>query len=1129
MSNKHLAQPPTEVALARLKVLFEGINEIYKQGNPAPDSSISRPVNGTMVLESDLVSAYHDALNLFFDSLGSSITKAAGDIYAGAPTDPLNYNIIFAAIRKDLSALFSELGAVDRLVSGSFNSIISEREQVLQASKRISNKLGDYLLYADPSLGGGYFFGDSFNTADRIDVASPLVEGDECYLGSEEGIVLLPFDGEPEVPKVKSIIINKPSNGDKGNNHQIGVVGHAAIETISDGEPNTWFEYEKVTVGESSTPLTLDITIAFEDLSVINHININPINFGTPTPVQILKLETSKDGIEYVSIKDDVPVKDFVVEEEKDEFALSPATAKYSGQGFYSFLPRKAQYVHVLLQQYTPYSIETNNGTRLRYAIGLRDINIFGRKFKPEGSLVSSPFSVNGDARKLSLWASENPTEVSVLADITHSISYDDGAVWHPIQPQGRDSTATPEVINFNTISEGAIETEDPVDALRHKITMKRDPDKFSGEITLTEKKLTQTDIVNAPSGGNFTLTLSESPIKDTVRLVLPFWGSYSCPRPRLGNAIVNESPPMDLDFVEFSIDTPSVDTIRFTLPFENIPGIEEKIRVFLNRAQWEWAGKAPEFLGGVDENSKVYFLENTGGKLELQFGYTDPNGKVFGLIPDAGMKVQVCLDGDNPLLQLTDQGYILTLASPSDGFKENVELVYYDTVHESEAADYVFEDISPENSQQYAGYFNLPEEQKQSFIRVSPPVFISGATNIEMKEYQNGELIPLSHRHYNEPVDFVDGYSELVDIYGALVDGRYSFDPDTQRIYIGSAPLTDRKYSLVVKATNVQAIPVDKWEYFREIVSGKIDTQKIVLDPEYVSTIKRRYDHIHDPTAPVAFIKNESQSHAHDWRRHRFVRGTVIPDKSLFPPDVEPVEVPFVDGRSELLNLVKVDKEPITFSGTGPLYTFSLGEIDANRVLPEGSSLAFASVRDLADSIAEPSRFLKEVTPAVPSDEGEWSIAGDTVTLYTEEGSPHTHTVTYTYENIDSGVDRAGQYSVDYENNAIYFAQNIYSSGSVYFETSAYSAFYNIGELIQEGDIDEIDEEGRSITISSALGMRFLKLDTADKARPAFLKVMYEYYEKSTESLADIEPYFSPICKDIAFRAVTSDILEEL
>ena len=91
------------------------------------------------------------------------------------------------------------------------------------------------------------------------------------------------------------------------------------------------------------------------------------------------------------------------------------------------------------------------------------------------------------------------------------------------------------------------------------------------------------------------------------------------------------------------------------------------------------------------------------------------------------------------------------------------------------------------------------------------------------------------------------------------------------------------------------------------------------------------------------------------------------------------------------------------------------------------------------------------------------------------------------------------------------------------------YSAFYNIAEIIKDSDIEEILPEEKKIKLSTSFGMRFLKMDTALKARPQYVKIVYQYYKRITESIKDLEPYFSPICKDVAFRAVTADILEEL
>jgi hypothetical protein len=1215
MGNKHLAKPPIDLMLARLKVLFESINDSYQSGR--------------MVLESDIISSYQDATELFYQSLDSSIVDVVTRIYKGAPADPSQMNIFTSAIQKDLQASFAEIAALDRLIAASFNSLISEREQVLQSSKNISNKLADYLLYADPSLGAGYFFGDSFNTANKIEISSSLVEGEECFYDTNEGVVLLPLDGEPERPKIKSFIINKPSNGMKGSNYQLDIFGHDSLEVIGDGEPNTWFEYEKVAAYESNTPLILDLTIVLDEISVINHININPINFGTPSPIKISILETSKDGIEYVSIKDEVPIKDFVSEEEDNVFELSPATSKNSGQGFYSFLPRKVQYVHVVFQQHTPYSITTNSGTRLRYAIGLRDINIFGRKFKTSGSIVSSRFTIDGNARKVSLWASENPVEPSTLSDISHFLTHNDGATWSQIQPQERTTHKVPEIINFNTIADNSINTEETVDTFRHKISMTRDTKAFKGDAIIKQEKLDAIDVVSVPAGGSFDVSVNETPIPDSLRVVMPYMGSFSCPRERSGEAVVNLSPPMDLDRVEFNVDVSAAQTViendetkiygtvYYRIPFRNVPDLEHKIRVFHNSAQIEYMSKDEDkFTSDINEYSKIYFLNKQG--TELQFGHIDSNGTQRGFIPEAGSKVEVCLDGDNPFLSLTDRGYVLNLTLPSDGEKDTVSIVSLADLSEREVEDHEIEippgvnKVKPDTStvtekQNQVGNTLRPPDKiinptinpnvgaqttkqaaggvkKESNFRDNPSTSSAGKYGDQepsvlppdkeanpqeledeipgfgtfFREGQDGMLPPIfletgwviyeyelsdpnvpiegASRQYTTPVDFVDGDSELRDSGGNMVSSRYTFDHTTGAVYLGSAPAHDRRTVLSCKKTNLAVIPTSMWNYDQNIVTNKVDTRKILLDPRAVITMKQivSFTFAGDNTKSISLVSGNERSH--DWFNKKIVKGSIKPDSSLFPEGAKPVEVPFIDGSSELSNIIKVVKEPITFTSASNEHSFTLQRLTSS--YPNNSLIgtpSFAAVRTNVSASSPTNIFdetLQKPSGTPLSSEGEWKIetvSGSIVITVYSTSTPGSHTVSYRYSNSDPGVDRNGLYSVDYNNGIIYFSEEIPADGNVLYEVSEYSAFYNIGEPVVSGDIIEIDETNKSVKFSTAFGMRFLKQDVANRARPQYMKIFYQYYKNSTESLVDLEQYFSPICKDVAFRAVTADTLEEL
>lgn len=1237
MLNKHTTRPPSDIILARLKSLFEDVNEIYQ--------------TGTMVLESDLINSYHEALNLFYKTLDSSVVSTVANIYAGAPADPIEFDEFTSAIQKDLKAVFSEIGALDRLVSSSFNSIISERNQALETSKRVSNKLGDYLLYSDPKLGAGYFFGDSFNTSNRVDIGSTLVGTDECYLSTDEGIVLLPLDGTPERPEIKSFIINKQSNGVKGNNQQLNIYGHDAPETMGDDNPDTWFEYEKVTALESNVPLVLDLTIALREISIINHINIKPINFGTPTPVKIKTIETSKDGVEYVSIKDEIPISDFLSEEEDDVFQLSGSTSKSAGEGFYSFLPRRAQYVHIVFEQHTPYSIETNNGLRLRYAIGIRDINVLSRRFKPEGTLVSTQFTIDQNAKKVSLWASENPVDVSALADVTHFLSHDDGATWLSIQPQQRSGNLVPEIINFNTISSDSISTENAVDTFRHKIYMKREKDAFTGDITLKQERLQKLDVVSSPSGGAFTVDLTETPIEETVRVLMPYMGSFSCPRPRQGTSVAELSPTMDLDFVKFNVDVDASQTVRtevsdgaggttieskdkgtvrYKLPFRNIPNLKDKIRVFFNGAQIEYLAKdenvfssPPTSHSSIDEYSKVYYLNRDG--LELQFGHIDSTGTQRGFIPKAGSRVEICLDGDNPPLALTDRGYVLNLMAPSDGDKENISVVALESLSEDEAETYEIEipsgaskflpptvmadNVSLDTVSKFAQSRNKslfesqlagsaktssyqpppisdrennttkkvqsakdikyttlkerlqfikdlkarinedPQEMAFSYSPTGtefstgregslPPVFLEGTDNFYIKEFsrKTGNVITGPSRQFSDKVAFIDGDSEL-RVANVKQPDRYTFDYQTGAVYLGSEPNSDRRVVLYCKKIETKYIPQEFWKFDRNVVSNKINTQKIVLDPSVVFTIRQ--------VTQYALTTNEDRSirllsgntNAHSWFNKRIVIGTVKPDGSLFQEGVKPTEVPFIDGETELSSIVKVKNESLTLTSIGGnQYQATLSQLTSsypNRSLV--GSPSFSAVRTDVSGSSPTNAFHidgQQSSTATLTTDGQWKITesgGDVIVTLYSTSTPGSHTVSYRYDDSDSGVDTDGLYSVDYNNGAIYFSNPIVASGDVEYEVSLYSAFYNIAKPVEDMNIEEISTENRTVKFSSAFGMKFLKQDLAESSRPQYIKVLYDYYKKSTESLADIEPYFSPICKDIAFRAVTADLLQEL
>ena len=1197
MTNKFTSPPPDELIRAKLQVLLQTANGIYQEGG--------------LGLKEDILDAYNDAIGLFFDSFDNSILSVTYPIQPGMPADPVDYNVFSRAILYDLQVLFAEVGAIDRLVSVNFNSIVSLRDRLLATSRRIASKTADYLLYADPDLGDGFFFGDSFNSARYLDLESDLIEDELCHLNQEEGVVLLPLDGSPERVRVSKYTLNDSSNGELGNNHQLNVEPHDSLQALGDGEPDTWAEYERVTTMHSSSPLILDLTLTLSEPKIINHIHMMPVQFGTPSPVKIAKLETSIDGKEFISIKDEIPISDFLSEEEDETFELSGKTSKYSGEGFYSFLPRRTQYVHIVLEQHTPYSIETANGTRLRYAIGLKDINIYGRKFKPLGSIVSKRIAVDGDVTKLSLWASENPTDVSQLADIRHEVSYNDGATWFPIQPQNRDYIIYPEILNFNNSDDTSMDTGGEIRTLRHKIVMNRDADAFSGNITLKQEKLSTIDLVSVTGLSPFVLETQNEPIAETVHVSIPVYGSFSCPRHRNNLAANNLSPPMDLDFVETVLPSSTVESVRFKLPYKNVPNLAHKIRVFVDGAQWFYSSTLATDLSSLDVESRVYFL-NQGGR-ELQFTYIDDSGNKYGKMPGGGAKIQICLDGDNPPLINTDAGYTLQLLGDSDGFKKYVGLVTPLSLDTNvDSSDTIIEPIGAAekftvHSTQYPinlndAFFSSPttinykgkgnesssislsKEKKKTFFPpvtsldldqlreektvdlgggssetsssdttwgIIPPIYDSNPDSFELVEYLPDNptvVMSISHssRRYGVGLDgdtdlavredgyvpFVDGHSEFI-LQGKTQNNRWTFDPYTGILYLGKYSQGDHKIIFKYDRRKFKVLSPEDWDYYKDTITGKVDTSRIVLKPSSV----RQFEIARDLTEGDTSQELVQQAlPRHDWWTQKIVKGSLRLSegvvKDILGNPIPPVEVKFTDGYSELQNTVSTRQLIPAATGSG-LHAFNLTQISGTNRL--SGDLTFEPIIEYPEPI-QASQFVTQVdTEASVLTAGDWWVDSDNtsstygkVVVYTS-GDLRTHSVRYNFEDTSNGVDKRGLYSVDYEQGSIYFATPVASGAKVTFNVTMYSAFYNYAEVVEPQNIKSIEEKEKKIELEVNYAEKFLKETSPQNPRPRFVKIGYDFYKKSTESLKDLEPYFSPICKDVAIRAITKDLLGSL
>lgn len=596
------------------------------------------------------------------------------DPLADVEPSPEDFNNNFQDVSDDLEVIFSEFENMEDVILGGFNYMVSRLNRLNAKMKSVSSQLADYILLSNNPTKDAIFFADTFNNLSRVEFNSQLLNKDQCEVNDGEGIVTLPVDRSSQQKLTVSNlpVINSNSNGVIGNNNETGASFNGDISVVLDGNPDTWFEYERVVSEDDNTPLVLDLTVNFGQEYIINFVRINPNNFGTRTQIEILAIDTSVDGKQFVSIKDDIPIAGWVVEDEENVFTLAPSTSKYAGQGLYTFTPRKAKYVRLSLRQSTPYVISTSSGNQFRYAIGLRDVHIEALPFKSSGEMISSEFVSTDEIRKVVVLSNQNPdpSTTSSLASIKHYVSPDNGITWHQVRPKvssGKANTTqeVPELLDFNGAETNSIKTSNAVYSLRYKALLERNPDAFTNDAPeLSQETAPTTELHSSPGTTPFVLNLQKSPVRDTVKLVDANFGSRgdSENKYKIGTGIGAQH--------------------QITLPWAPLKRVYEKdtsgsptyldetsaLKLYVNGELWTQGA-----LAAAGATDKVYQLEFETGTVKCGNG---TNGAVF----PSGAEVSVYLDEER-LIPSSSSPHTAALDYPTVNDQKSVTIEVLDAL----------------------------------------------------------------------------------------------------------------------------------------------------------------------------------------------------------------------------------------------------------------------------------------------------------------------------------------------------------------------------------------------------------------------------------------------------------------
>ena len=360
---------------------------LYLQARYHFEKAMKKFESGQIKNEPQLIQTVFQSFQSFFTEMGKPhmIPRYAEE--EGPPWSE-DYNNMMDEIKEDLILLFEEIDILGRSLYSHFNHNVMQEDIVEMEYQGVLDKLKDLEMYAGYSHEGVIRFGrDDFFNGFKIDY--DRITGVPLELTSTG--VSLPLSSEvknvaesakitivPGNQKHDDYIIGSDSNGFPGNNNEVSMVSddlltgttgyqfigkddnHGNYGTIIDGNPNTWFEYEKVNLRDhekrkitknlgwdyvvhgnktlrfaedpDNGVLRLHLQIVLEKEEIINQVNLNmytPPNYGARPAI----------------------VKNILVSNETNAPVSILSGSKQDTDYSFRFDPMKAKVISVLLEQ----------------------------------------------------------------------------------------------------------------------------------------------------------------------------------------------------------------------------------------------------------------------------------------------------------------------------------------------------------------------------------------------------------------------------------------------------------------------------------------------------------------------------------------------------------------------------------------------------------------------------------------------------------------------------------------------------------------------------------------------------------------------------------------------------------
>ena len=970
-----LQAPSLSVEKRRLKVLLDELSVAF--------------ASGAFETREELLQMWSDLVGEFQDSVGKAVFDPIGVVPDSAPEMSL-HNEDMRNIGRDIAILFLRLKLLGELIVSTFNQTAIERDDLLGSIRRIASKLDDLKLYEGSA---GELVSESFTNVDLLDIGSSKLSLTEASIVLDEGIVTL---GETAVTnlQIDSVELDTTSfNGVLGNNEGIAsLTPRSNLDSITDFNADTWTEFEKtyfLDEGADIVPLTVNLRLVLEEAAIVNRIIIDPVNFGTLDEVEILDISVSRDGETWTSVKDSIPLKEYINEVENDVFILNPSSSMWNGKFTYTFLPHRAKHISVRLRKSIPYIYPTQLGVdKYRMAIGIRSIDVKAVEFAEESEIISKSRSITLDLFKMGLLVAYRPKN-STFGSIKFHVSVDEGQSWREIQPLKRDSFDTPEVLTFDDL----VETS----SFLWRAVLKRNSGAFTtnenfGEDNDSVVRKSESTVVNpeiTPALISPTETLASNDV--TILETIATRGPNGTTR------------------VPFVIGTGTGEQLELFAPFAIYELPASSLVVSVGGVEWGLVGNLSLF----SPTDLVFRLKSEDNIAKIIFG-DGVNGKA---VP-AGAKVRMHFTPEAVTFAPIADGFAANLEFSSDGVVSRSSLerlggpssvVSYILPKGQTSIQLQHKKIIPTESSLHNWSFQITERT------LSGTLVLAGVFQNEVSSIDN--LVVTGDYHVDYQHGVITSFNATSSTNITMVSYRYL------PVY------RDIGFSYSTKDNGFDRIVVSKDNFVTEAGSDVTGTVRAPYGFDGYFFPPTEEENVSVNTGYVIRLSQKN-----------IVKGSVIMPDDIFLPAVTPVEVIFANGHDELYQNLRVQAEVVPDVDASPVFTFTLAH-GTGGALFEGTGVVFSRADIFVTEVAGP-----------PGAEGEYDIdyATGVVRVYYTGSETDIGSMTYTYSS-GFATSTVGRYSVDYKNGIIYCIDTVEDGKGVSYRYTLYRLKYNVARVLPE------------------------------------------------------------------------------